>query len=57
MVILEVKIYINIGNRIEINTTISGKINLHAFMDSMAGEQEPGVIPDRPLNAEKRNYV
>jgi hypothetical protein len=27
-------------------------MNLHAFLDAMAGEQDPNVRPNRPLNAE-----
>lgn len=35
--------FINIGNKIYVNTLKGDNMNLHAFMDSMAGEQENGV--------------
>ena len=36
---------------------MSGEINTHAFMDSMAGEQQPSTMPTRPLAGKDKIYI
>ena len=53
----EVEYQLNVGNFVKIVTIKDEDMNLHAWMDSMAGEQQNGVRPERPLTQEGWNYL